>query len=62
MIKGGLTMKEYLEFAKQIALQAGKIMLKYFKEDNGANYNISKPYVTSIIQILNGFATAPMVL
>ena len=31
-------MEEYLEFAKEIAMHAGKIMLKYFEGDNGANY------------------------
>ncbi len=39
-------MEEYLEFAKQIAIQAGKIMLRYFKEDNGANYKFDQTIVT----------------
>ena len=30
-----LIMEEYLEFAKDIAYQAGKIMLKYFNQNNG---------------------------
>lgn len=30
--------KNYLEFAKDIAKEAGKIMMKYFKMDNGASY------------------------
>lgn len=28
-------MEEYLKFAKDIAYEAGKIMLKYFNQDNG---------------------------
>ena len=28
---------EYLEFAKDVAYKAGEIMLKYFKNDNGAS-------------------------
>ena len=31
-------MEEFLEFAKNIAYQAGKIMLKYFNQNNGASY------------------------
>lgn len=30
-------MEEYLKFAKDIAYQAGKIMLKYFNQNNGAS-------------------------
>ena len=37
---------EYLEFAKAIAYEAGKIMKKYFNEDNGANYKIDQTIVT----------------
>ena len=39
-------MKEYLEFAKDIAYEAGKIMLKYFKGNNGANYKYDQTIVT----------------
>ncbi len=39
-------MEEYLEFAKEIAAEAGKIMQKYFKEDNGANYKYDQTIVT----------------
>ena len=39
-------MEEYLEFAKQIAMKAGQIMLKYFKDDNGANYKFDQTIVT----------------
>ena len=48
-------MKEYLEFAKQIALQAGKIMLKYFKEDNGANYKFDQTIVTKADTEINHY-------
>ena len=39
-------MDEYLEFAKDIAYNAGKIMLKYFNESNGASYKGDKTIVT----------------
>ena len=37
---------EYLEFAKEIAYEAGKIMKKYFNEDNGADYKYDQTIVT----------------
>ena len=39
-------MEQYLEFAKEIACEAGKIMKKYFTEDNGANYKFDQTIVT----------------
>lgn len=39
-------MDKYLEFAKEMALDAGKIMKKYFSEDNGANYKFDQTIVT----------------
>ena len=36
----------YLEFAKSIALEAKKIMIKYFNQDNGENYKLDKTIVT----------------
>ena len=39
-------MEQYLEFAKCIALEAGKIMNKYFTGDNGANYKFDQTIVT----------------
>lgn len=39
-------MEEYLEFAKNIAYEAGKIMLKYFKQNNGASYKGDRTIVT----------------
>ena len=41
-------LKEYLEFAKEIAYKAGKIMLKYFNDDNGAKYKIDQTIVRSL--------------
>lgn len=38
--------EEYLEFAKEIAYEAGKIMLKYFYQDNGSSYKKDKTIVT----------------
>ena len=38
--------EEYLDFAKEIAYDAGKIMKKYFSEDNGANYKYDQTIVT----------------
>ena len=38
--------KIYLEFAKSIALEAKKIMMKYFYQDNGENYKLDKTIVT----------------
>ncbi|MBR4618950.1 MAG: inositol monophosphatase [Bacilli bacterium] len=37
---------EYLTFAKEFAYEAGKIMKKYFSEDNGANYKYDQTIVT----------------
>lgn len=38
--------KEYLEFAKQIAYEAGKIMLKYFNAKDISSYKGDKTIVT----------------
>ena len=38
--------KEYLEFAKEIAYEAGLIMKTYFQEDNGASYKKDETIVT----------------
>ena len=37
---------EYLAFAKEICTEAGKIMKKYFYQDNGASYKGDKTIVT----------------
>ncbi|MBE6654267.1 MAG: inositol monophosphatase [Ruminococcaceae bacterium] len=39
-------LQTYLKFAKKTAYEAGKITLKYFKGDNGANYKYDKTIVT----------------
>ena len=46
---------EYLEFAKNIASYAGKIMLKYFNQDNGASYKGDKTIVTLADTEINSY-------
>ncbi len=48
-------MEEYLEFAKKIAYEAGKIMLKYFNENNGASYKGDKTIVTIADTEINSY-------
>ena len=48
-------MEEYLEFAKDIAYQAGKIMLKYFNQDNGSSYKGDKTIVTLADTEINSY-------
>ena len=48
-------MEEYLEFAKDIAYQAGKIMLKYFNQNNGASYKGDKTIVTTADTEINSY-------
>lgn len=47
--------QEYLEFAKDIAYQAGKIMLKYFNQNNGASYKGDKTIVTLADTEINSY-------
>lgn len=47
--------KEYLEFAKEIAYEAGRIMLKYFKQNNGASYKGDKTIVTLADKEINTY-------
>ena len=47
--------EEYLEFAKEIAEEAGKIMLKYFKADNGSTYKGDKTIVTLADKEINAY-------
>lgn len=51
-------MEEYLEFAKNIALYAGNIMLKYFKEENGSTYKRDKTIVTLADTEINSYLIA----
>lgn len=47
--------KKYLLFAKEIAYQAGNIMIKYFNEDNGANYKFDQTIVTKADTEINEY-------
>lgn len=47
--------ESYLKFAKSIALEAKKIMLKYFYQDNGENYKLDKTIVTLADKEINSF-------
>lgn len=47
--------KQYLEFAKEIAYKAGEIMIKYFKEDNGASYKYDQTIVTKADTEINHY-------
>lgn len=47
--------EEYLEFAKDIAKYAGKVMLKYFNIDNGASYKGDKTIVTLADTEINAY-------
>lgn len=46
---------EYLEFAKDIALKAGKIMLKYFNEKVESSYKVDKTIVTKADKEINHY-------
>lgn len=48
-------MEEYLKFAEDIAYKAGKIMLKYFNQDNGASYKGDKTIVTLADKEINSY-------
>lgn len=48
-------MEEYLEFAVDVAYQAGKIMLKYFNQNNGASYKGDKTIVTLADTEINSY-------
>lgn len=48
-------MKDYLEFAKEIAKYAGKVMLKYFNINNGASYKGDKTIVTLADKEINTY-------
>ena len=46
---------EYLNFAKHIAQFAGKIMIKYFNQDNGSSYKNDKTIVTLADTEINSY-------
>lgn len=47
--------KQYLEFAKNIALEAGKIMIKYFNQNSGASYKVDQTIVTLADKEINDY-------
>ena len=47
--------KEYLEFAKEIAYEAGKIMLKYFNSKDISSYKGDKTIVTLADKEINTY-------
>lgn len=47
--------QEYLEFAKDIAIYAGKIMNKYFNKNNDVNYKENKTIVTKADTEINNY-------
>ena len=49
------TLEEYLDFAKDIAKYAGKVMMKYFKQNNGASYKGDKTIVTLADTEINSY-------
>lgn len=46
---------EYLDFAKEIANEAGKVMLKYFNSDNGEKYKEDDTIVTLADKEINDY-------
>ncbi len=46
---------EYLNFAKEMALEAEKIMLKYFKQNNGESYKCDRTIVTLADKEINDY-------
>lgn len=48
-------LKEYLDFAKDIARKAGEITLRYFNENNGARYKSDRTVVTKADTEINDY-------
>lgn len=48
-------MDKYLEFSKKIAYEAGKIMIKYFKENNESSYKCDRTIVTKADTEINKY-------
>ena len=48
-------LEEYLDFAKDIAKHAGEVMIKYFNQNNGANYKGDKTIVTLADTEINSY-------
>ncbi len=49
---------EYLEFAKEIALYAGKVMLEYYDDAKDLNYKEDKTVVTMVDKKINSYLIA----
>lgn len=47
--------KEYLEFAKEIALYAGKVMMEFYNDDIDLNYKEDKTVVTYVDKTINSY-------
>lgn len=47
--------KEYLEFAKEIALYAGKTMMKYYNKDFDLGYKEDNTVVTMVDKKINRY-------
>ena len=46
---------QYLNFAKEMAMEAAEIMLKYFESDNGATYKCDRTIVTLADKEINDY-------
>ena len=46
---------EYLEFAKEIALYAGKVMMDAYQQDIALNYKTDKTVVTAVDKKINRY-------
>lgn len=47
--------KEYLEFAKEIALYAGNVMMEFYNDDIDLNYKEDKTVVTHVDKTINSY-------
>ena len=45
--------QEYLEFAKDIALYAGRVMMEYYNDEISLNYKKDKTVVTMVDKRIN---------
>jgi 3'-phosphoadenosine 5'-phosphosulfate (PAPS) 3'-phosphatase len=48
-------MKQYLDFAREIAIKAEEIMLKYYNIDNGSYYKFDDTIVTKADNEINEY-------
>ena len=48
-------MTEYLDFAKEIALYAGKVMMEYYNKKIDLNYKNDKTVVTLVDKKINSY-------